>query len=98
MNMKTYHDSILVPVVKPWLDEVAAGKKDPFILEEDNDSGHGSDSGKNNIVHRFKRDNNLDHYFNIPGSPDLSVSENCWQAPKQHVRKVPHFDDKLPQT
>lgn len=43
MSQCVYIDSILEPVVKPWLE---AGED--FVLEEDGDSGH--ESGKSNIV------------------------------------------------
>ncbi len=36
MTHKVYIDSILDPVVKPWLE-----RGDDFVLEEDGDSGHG---------------------------------------------------------
>ena len=36
----------------------------------------------------------LKHYFNCPGSPGLAPIENLWQAPKQALRKVPHWDDE----
>ena len=35
----------------------------------------------------------MKHYFNCASSPDLSPIENCWQLPKQHIRKYPHWDD-----
>ncbi|KAF1957793.1 hypothetical protein CC80DRAFT_534322 [Byssothecium circinans] len=42
MSLKVYRDSILKPIVKPWID-----RGDDFLLEEDNDSGHGT--GQRNI-------------------------------------------------
>ena len=47
MKQETYINQILEPVVKPWLE---AGHD--FVLEEDNDSGHGP--GKSNIVRTWK--------------------------------------------
>lgn len=38
MNQRVYINSILEPIVKPWL---KAGED--FVLEKNNDSGHGSD-------------------------------------------------------
>jgi hypothetical protein len=35
----------------------------------------------------------LKHYFNVAGSPDLNIIENCWQPPKQYVQKFPDWDD-----
>ncbi|KAF2184633.1 hypothetical protein K469DRAFT_708823 [Zopfia rhizophila CBS 207.26] len=64
------------------------------ILEpiEDGDSGQGP--GKSNIVRTWKKENGLQYYFNCHSSPDLSVIENCWQPPKQYVKKFPHWDEQ----
>lgn len=94
MSLKTYRDQILEPVVKGWTDDVKLGRCKPFILEEDGDSGHGSYT-TNNIVNKWKRENHLNYYFNVAGSPDLAYIENCWQAPKQWIRQYPHFDDDV---
>jgi hypothetical protein len=64
MSQRVYIDSILEPVVKPWLD-----RSDKFVLEEDGDSRHGP--GRNNIVWTRKEEHNLDHYFNCPNFLDL---------------------------
>ena len=85
--MTVYRDVILEPVVKPW---IKYGQH--FILEEDDDSGHGT--GKNNIVRTWKEQNGLEYYFNYHSSPDLSPIKNCWQAPKAYIRKYPHWDDR----
>ena len=92
MSHRVYIDSILEHVVKPWLSDVKRGRIDPFVLEEDGDSGHGGGS-KRNPVRVWKEENGLKSYFNCPSSPDLSPIENCWQAPKQALRKIPHWDD-----
>jgi transposase len=86
MTHEVYINSILEPVVKPWLE---AGHD--FVLEEDNDSGHGP--GAKNIVRDWKAKHSLRSYFNCPCSPDLSPIENCWLPPKETLRKVPHWDD-----
>ncbi len=88
MSLQVYRDSILEPHVKPWIK-----RGDDFVLEEDNDLGHGIGKAKTNIVRKWKEDNRLEYYFNCAQSPDLSPIENCWMPPKQHVRKVPHWDD-----
>lgn len=89
MTQLAYRDVILEPVVKPWLQ---TGQQ--FVLEEDGDSGHGPGK-KKNIVKTWKEENNLKHYFNCHDSPDLSPIENCWQAPKQTLKKYPHWDDQM---
>ena len=91
MPLAVYRDKILEPVVKPWILQARNGLIDPFVFEEDGDTGHGT--GKNNIVRSWKAENKLDSYFNCPSSPDLSPIEKCWQAPKQYLRRIPHWDD-----
>ncbi|KAK3178759.1 hypothetical protein OEA41_000896 [Lepraria neglecta] len=41
MTHQVYIDAILEPVVKPWIIQARRGLIDPWILEEDGDSGHG---------------------------------------------------------
>ncbi|KAF1938862.1 hypothetical protein EJ02DRAFT_498537 [Clathrospora elynae] len=84
LSLKVYCNSILEPVVKPWLKRT----HNPFILEEDNNSRHGGGSN-NNIIAIWKRRNDLNHFFNCPNSPDLAPIENCWQVIKQHLKKFP---------
>jgi hypothetical protein len=60
-------------------------------LEEDGDSGHGT--GSKNIIRTWKQQNGLKSYFNCAQSPDLAPIENCWQAPKQELKRYPHWDD-----
>jgi len=86
MSQQVYRDVNLQPVIKPWLD---VGQR--FILEEDGDSGHGP--SKQNIVRTWKQQNGLQYYFNCANSPDLAPIENCWRAPKQTLKKYPHWDD-----
>ncbi|KAF1946295.1 hypothetical protein EJ02DRAFT_496461 [Clathrospora elynae] len=87
LSLKVYRDQILEPIVKPWLE-----RGDSFILEEDNDSGHGGGSSSN-IVAAWKRKYGLDSYFNCSNSPDLAPIENCWQPPKQYLKRFPHWDE-----
>jgi hypothetical protein len=87
MTQDAYINQILNPIVLPWLK-----RGDNFILEEDNDSGHGP--GRSNPVRTWKNTYGLQTYFNCHDSPDLSVIENCWQPPKQYLKKFPHFDEQ----
>lgn len=87
MTQQVYVDDILGLYVRPCLE---AGEQ--FILEEDNDSGHGGRTN-NNRVQRWKQEHGLRSYYNCPKSPDLSIIENCWQAVKQHLSIVPHWDE-----
>ncbi|KAF3919989.1 hypothetical protein ABW20_dc0101063 [Dactylellina cionopaga] len=87
MSNSVYINQILEPIVKPWLE---AGHD--FVLEEDNDSGHGT--GAKSEAARWKQAHNLTHYFNCSQSPDLSIIENAWQVPKSCVRQSPHWDEE----
>jgi hypothetical protein len=87
MTQIGYIEQVLEPVVKPW---IRSGVN--FVLEEDGDSGHGP--SKSNIVRKWKEDNHLKYYFNCHSSPDLAPIENCWQPPKQYVKKLPHWDEQ----
>ncbi|XTI92257.1 hypothetical protein V2W45_1317896 [Cenococcum geophilum] len=77
--------NILNAIVLPWLKN-----KEDFVLKEDNNGAHGT--GKKNIVRTWKEEHNLKYFFNCHNSPDLSPIENCWQPPKQYIRKFPHWD------
>ena len=87
MSQDVYIYQILKPIVQPWLD-----REDSFALEEDGDSGHGPGFG--NKVQKWKKQHGLEYYFNCPSSSDLSPIENCWLLPKQHLRKISHWDDE----
>ena len=87
MSMEIYINTILDPVVKPWIEQ-----GDDFVMEEDGDSGHGARS-KNNPVVKWKKQHGLESYYNCASSPDLSPIENCWQIPKRHISKYLHWDD-----
>jgi len=80
LSLQIYRDCILEPVVKSWLLE-----GHDFVLEEDNDSGHGT--GRDNIVRTWKQDHRLRSYWNCSQSPDLSPIENYWQAAKDNIRQ-----------
>ena len=88
MSMQVYRDQILEPVVGSWLREGQS-----FVLEEDNDSGHGT--SKSNIVKTWKKANGLDHFFNCASSPDFSPIEKAWQGPKEYVKKRPCWEDDI---
>jgi hypothetical protein len=89
MSLKTYHDQILEPVVKPWLE-----RGDDFVLEEDQDSGHGMKGKKpqENLVQEWKREHHLQHYFNGSHCPDLVPIEDAWLAMKQFIRKYSYWE------
>ena len=43
----------------------------------------------------WKEEHGLKHYFNTPGSPDLSPIENCWRAVKQHISRYRRYDSSI---
>jgi hypothetical protein len=88
LSLEVYRDQILEPVVKPRLKHT----QPDFILEEDNDSGHGGGSA-NNIVAKWKKQYGLKSLFTCSNSPDLAPIENCWQVMKQHLKKYPHCNE-----
>ena len=83
---QVYVDSILEPVVKPWLEA-----DDEIILEENGNSRHGT--GRANLVCKWKQEHSLKSNFNCAQSSDLSPMENFWLIPKSHMRKYSHWDD-----
>jgi hypothetical protein len=87
MSLKVYRDTILEPVVGQWLRD-----GHDFVLEEDNDSGHGT--GRSNIVTAWKKANNLTHFWNCSHSPDWVPIEKAWQAPKERTKRQCAWDDK----
>lgn len=87
MSQRCYVDQILEPHVGKWL------RDRDFVMEEDNDSGHGTKSGSN-IVAQWKKLHNCKWYANSEYSPDLSIIETGWSPPKQETRRYPHYDDE----
>jgi hypothetical protein len=79
MTKRVYIDKILKPIVSEWAKEPCR-----WSLEEDGDSGHGTNNSKDE-VERFKRSIGMTRdqhgwhtsYFNKSGSPDLSIIEDC---------------------
>ena len=84
LKHQVYINSILGPVVKPWLE---AGHD--FVLKEDGDLGHGS--GWATRVRKWKEEQGLKTYFNCAHSP--TPIENCRPIPQSRVRKYPHWGD-----
>lgn len=87
MSLQIYRDKILEPVVKTWLENEGT---EAFVLEEDNDSGHGT--GKKNIVRDWKIAHGLKSYFNCSQSPDFVPIENAWSAPKEWIAQFESWD------
>lgn len=86
MTHQMYINFILELVVKSWLE-----RGNDFVLEDD-DSRHDTSKTRNSIK-KWKKNHELEHYFNCASSSDLAIIENCWQSFKQHVRKYPHWDE-----
>ena len=88
MSQKSYIEQILEPIVLPWLE---AGED--FILEEDDDSGHGA-ADNNSRARRWKKEKHLNYYINASKSPDLSVVENAFQPLKQELSNTERWDEE----
>lgn len=69
MTHQVYIDSILEPIVRPWLED-----KQDFVLEEDGDSGHGGTGRKNPVRRAGKK--RMGIYLWI---------ENCWAIPEKCI-------------
>jgi hypothetical protein len=87
MTSDVYINQVLKGPVQSWID-----RGDSFILEEDQDLGHGV--GQKSAVRKVKESMGLDYFFNASGSPDLSPIENIWRAEKQQIKDFDHFDDE----
>jgi len=87
MTLQNYWDQILNSIIKLWIQH-----RDDFVLKEDDDSGHDTD--KNNIIHKWKKKNQLKYYFNCANSSDLSSIENVWQLTKNELHIYSHWDDE----
>lgn len=79
MSLEVYQDRILEPVIRLQLAEAQLNGTS-FTLEEDSNLGYST--GKLNICRIWKKEHDLDYYFNVSGSLDLAPIENCWQGPK----------------
>ena len=92
MNLQMYRDCILKSIVKSWLEQI---KRDDYIftLEKDDDSEHDTD--KNNIVRTWKKQNDLNYYFNCSEFSNLTSIENCWQNSKQWFKRISHWNDEI---
>jgi hypothetical protein len=77
MTQNVYKTEILGTVIQGWID---AGHD--FVLEEDNEPGHGPDSGPMKV---FKDDMGLRYYVNCARSPDLTPFGSCWDVLKQDM-------------
>jgi len=87
LSQKAYIEQILGPVVKPWI-----ASNQGFVLEKDGDSDQGP--SKPILVRMWKEQNGLEYCFNCAQSLGLSPIENCWQPPKQQIKKYSHWDDQ----
>jgi len=69
ISLQIYYDEILEKVISLWL-----LNSNVFVLEEDRDLRYGGGNSKwKNIIKEWKTTYRLKHYFNCPGSLDLSL-------------------------
>ena len=89
MSAKVYRDAILEPEVRLWLE-----RGDDFILEEDNDSGHGGKASKKNEAWIWKQQHGVKCFNNCPQSPDIAYPiKQCWQPLKARFNRRPYWDE-----
>ena len=92
MSQEVYINQILDVEVAQWCAEPKR-----WVLEEDNDSGHGNQS-KDNLIIRWKEAHGLQKgsktknswFSNCPQSLDLALIEEVWNYLKDAVRKRPY--------
>lgn len=89
MSQECYTTQIL-PHVRQWM--ANGDLPERFIMEEDNDSGHGT-KNPNSIAYKYKQRNGISFYGNAAYSPDLAIIETCWSCPKGETRRCAHYDD-----
>lgn len=89
VSHRVYIDQILEKEVRKWVE-----RGDDFILEQDGAGGHGGGPKArwDNPVKVWFEEMGVKMFFNCHDSPDLTLVENCWQAPKDFCRKTPHWD------
>ena len=61
--------------------------EEQFILKEDRDKIYDTNVLVNEMIRKWKKDNNLKIYFNVFASSDLNVIKIYTQSIKQHLRK-----------
>ena len=83
MSKQVYIDSILRPVVVSWCQQVKRRKIDPFILEEDGDSRHGTEA-QSCIVKKFKAKEGINTYRNCASLSDLAPIEIAGSLPSRY--------------
>lgn len=83
ITMDRYLSDIFIPYIEKYYTE-AQEAGTGFILEEDNDGGHGTRTAYNKVQIRRQV---MEYYHNPPASPDMSIIENVWRYLKQHVKR-----------
>jgi len=90
LTKAVYLNDILKTEVQRWLDEGDTH----FILEEDNDSGHGTAKGGGQELKSWKAEKGIELLPNCPRSPDLSIIENVWNHMKQSMEDKYYYSNE----
>lgn len=83
---QAYYIERLLPVYARSINEARVYHDRYCILQEDNDSSHGTRS-KDNVVTRFRAANWIETLIHSPQSSDLNPSEGVWNILKQRVKR-----------
>ena len=88
ISHEVYVNQILEKEVRKWVEQ-----GDDFVLEQDGAGGHGGgpNARENNPPKLWFEEHGVKYFFNCADSADLAPIENCWQAPKDYCRKIPHW-------
>ena len=82
VTIDRYERVIFKPHILKYYEEACMDGRD-WILEEDNDGGHGTRS-QINPIQQLRQ--GMDYYANTPVSPDFSIIENVWRILKQRTK------------
>lgn len=71
----------------PWCQQVKRGNIDPFVLEEDGDSGHGTEA-QSSIVRTLKDEEGITTYDKYASSPEWPQMRIAGKFPSRISRNL----------
>ncbi len=85
MTNKYYTEKILSELLKVIEEAKEAERR--AILQEDNDSSHGTKGKCDNLAKSFKKQHDIELLKHSAQSPDLNSHKGIWNILKQRVRR-----------